>query len=1492
MNPEPYLETPHYRHPSGGTLSSDEYEAGAESSASSMDNHGVAGYKKHPSSSLGHPHKQPQPLLLQSLANSKQQSLSAFATPPQSSPQSIRDDGLHHNDNGMSSYQYSSGSEEDLDAFSQEPALLGDLASSSSAYRVRRDSGSLKMTAAKRLPAFSASLSSLPSESLIEEEEEDDDEEDRHAGSRRQDHADGLENEMEGVLQGKGKAGQDKEVDVRDRNLDTRHVNNLPRTLENGGSKSSHQGLSSLQSAFHPFPSPPARTTPTVVTAPKGKPSSSTSTSSATSSAAKGQGKQPQNNGHSPSAARPVEPDRGPADLSNPSMALAEALTAARSKAENKSTDPSQSPAIPTSPKHTRSNHQGYAYVDSGGRQGLATAQEPNGPTSTNQIRIPVPDLSPSLRGYPSHHAKQLDVGRTPDGLLYNRRTSFTLSPTSSNPELAESQTDSHSGSYGTPRPIINPGQPLVLAAPTSAKYGGNGGSRARRPSISSNISRFSDDYAQERPLHHSRHQREPSILGTSYDSVNSGQHQDNRMYSRFGFAGKDLDQGSLPSQGYDRHPSEYPHGQSVESSSFPLEYSNHRHFRTSVDSDSGPYSEKHGQAPKGSFQDRHQQKRHASGRSEPSGSASAYPHTSSSRSLGISEDLQDQMNTEAEYIMSRNTELLRILSIREEEIQTLQQELDHTLKVMHEYEDDLMAMHTAAAKPYESYHQTLDQIGHEMTQQDALLQGYQQENEKLTSQLKSSVEIRQEAEKRHLQTVSRLKNELGQVRAELERSDQAKYGTSDLRLLLKHSQETHEQARKGFKDKEEEYQTEIMELKEQLRATEQTLDEERRTKAEDMQKLERDVQDFRAGYDGMLAQLQSLAPSYQMPHQKRASSSSSADDGQADTTVDMELERDIGLIKASLLNGSSKSSITAKSMTPSPPLSDKPEKHQQQQQQPKEFKPKVLDRKLTSTQTLTSANMPTNTDEEKMDLEQRINKFEADVRQSLVRSASIESFISVRSLTGTVIPLASKVKSHTTEHGRPRDDPRLSTLGEEHKLANKLRDRINALNIENKRLHSELSSLSHTLRQQQAERQRKVAQLEELLDMHESAASTKLDDAVTEEGQARIRKVIQGLLVRIRTKEAEAEFYHNAYLDKVMELDQMALANGKALALEGSQEEGQSQGVVDSLAIASPTANVIETLEARVKELERINMETAFRLAAEQRRAQASETENATLVREKLTLARMLEDQVEQLQTKLSVAEIARARLEDENAALRQQKGSKEQQQQQQEKDSHGGYGGRAEGAESDPASTKSMAIMRTRMLSLTRQRDQLREQLQEAFEIQLAMQERPGDKASEWSMDDFKRLELALEEKTAELSIWKERAIALEKVVERIRMIKDKPEPTGLNLDRGSTTDSESVISASSAGGRSQQHHTLEELDQVVLRLERRLERRDQELQQVVLEAKRQADQRLEAWKSKWVQVVQRKNAEIHRFQVELESLMAAVNRDRVRMAEAMKK
>ncbi|KAI1317737.1 hypothetical protein EDD11_007911 [Mortierella claussenii] len=1170
-------------------------------------------------------------------------------------------------------------------------------------------------------------------------------------------------------------------------------------------------------------------------------------------------------------------------------MALAEALIAARSKAEGKvkvqqqqqqqlqQQQQQQQQQQHSSASHDRTSHShNFGMTDSGKKHAHSASHDANGYTPNSQIRIPVPDLSPALRGRPQ------DMDRNPEGLLYTRRTSFTLSPTSSNPELAESQTDSHSGSFGTPRPNTN-GDRSTQSPSATTKYI-NGGNRAVGASISSTMSRFSDDYQQPRHQQPSRHYRESSLLGTSYDSANSVQQQDADMYSRYAFPELELDQNSMPSQGYSNgreHSLDSPRGQSGEPPGFRPEYSHHRHYRSSMDSDSHAYITKQTKASSKSFQKQRHQDHHSNGRSEasPSTAANGNPASSSSQSLGVSEDLQDQLTTEAEYIMNRNTELLRILSIRDEEIQTLQQELDHTLKVMHEYEDDLMAMHTAAAKPYESYHQTLDQIGREMTQQEALLQGYQQENEKLTNQLKSSVELRQEAEKRHLQTVDRLKNEMAQLRSELDNSDQEKYGNGDLRMLLRQSQESHERTRKTLKDKEEEFQAEIGDLKERLKVTEHVLDEERKTKVEDMQRLERDIQDFRAGYDGMLAQLESLgAHQGGAPHSKRGSSPLSSADDQADTTVDMELDKDIDLIRASLLKSSGKPSTTAKSGTPSPPLSDT-----QQQKFPKH---KVLDRKLTSTETLTTANMPDNTDVETMDLEQRISKFEADVRQSLLRSASIESFISVRSSTGTVIPITSQTKTQQ-QNGSSRDDLRLSALSEEHKLANKLRDRINTLNVENKRLHKELSSLSLVLRQQQAERQRRVAQLEELLDMHETMAVQKLDDANTDEGQARIRKVIQGLLVRIRTKEAEAEFYHNAYLDKVLELDQMALASGKNHVMEGHSNEGNAQeAVVDRLSIATPlTHGGVEALELRIKELERINMETAFRLAAEQRRAQAAESENATLVREKLTLARMLEDQVDQLQSKLSAAEITKAKLQDENSALRQQGAAKDLQQHRLSQS-----GGSQDGG-NNAGNTESIAIMRTRMLSLTKQRDQLREQLQEAFDIQLTMQDRNAGGVPEWSVDDYKRLEKALEEKTAELGVWKDRAIALEKVVERIRMIKDKPEPTGLALDRTSTRDSDSVVSSSSVSGRSQ-HHTLEELDQVVLRLEQRLERRDQELQEVVQEAKRQTDQRLEAWKAKWVQVVQRKNAEIHRFQVELESLMAAVDRDRARMAVSMKK
>ncbi|GJJ70558.1 hypothetical protein EMPS_02907 [Entomortierella parvispora] len=1477
MNPDPYLETPHLRNPSGGTLSSVEYDPAEEYSISSMENDTAAGYKNNLSGTYAQDSRsfdqRSQKPIFQSRLSQPQpytngaQTLSTFAT-PQSSPQSARSN-QHSNGHGTGSYQSSSGSEDDRDHENHEPALPGEL--SRTTYRVRRDSGlpPIKMSAAKRLPPFSASLSSIPAEAVLEEEEEEDEEEGHHINGHEPllDH----EDDVEGVS-----LNDDEEVvQVLDRDMDVRQARNLPKVKENGGPK---QSLAK-QSSFHPFPSPPTRTMPSTTAA--------TTTSSASIPPSR-----PQASGSNPNVQRPVEPDRGPADLSNPSMALAEALIAARSKAEGKAK--ALQKAAASSSHLEGSSNAGKRLVPS-------ASADSNGATAGSQIRIPVPNLSPTIRGF---HSQK----RNPEESTYPHRTSFTLSPTSSNPELAESQTDSHSGSYGTPRPTTHGGRPVPTSV--STKFVGVT-SRAMGPSVSSDVSAFSDEYShheqqskqqQQQHLHDahlSHHQMDSSILGTSYDSAISAV-QDEGNFSRFAFPGHDLDQSSLPTNSYTdslQHPLDYQQTMSGESSSFQQDYSNTRPLRLSTDSDSRVYTVNKGKSVKHNYHHHHD--RRTNGLSDSASiSASAYPPTASS--MGEAEDLQDQMNTEAEYIMNRNTELLRILSIRDEEVQTLQQELDHTLKVMHEYEDDLMAMHTAAAKPYESYHQTLDEIGHEMTQQDAIVKGYQQENEMLTNQLKSSVEIRQEAEKRHLQTVEKLKNELNELRAELDRSDSDKYGQDDLRTQLKISQEIHEHSQKGFKDKEEEYLAEIGSLKDQLRMTEHVLEEERRAKVEEMQRLERDIQDFRAGYNGMLAQLESLGPHYRMPPLKRGSSSSSADDGQADTTAGVDIENDLALLKASPLH--SRTTSSQHSAIPSPTLSEK--------QVHGSMKPKTLDRKLTSTETLTTANMPKSGELDKMDLAQRISRFEADVRQSLLRSASIESFISVRSSTGTVIPQTSQLKPHSRPHGSAssRDDLRLSAMSEEHRLANKLRDRINSLNVENKRLHTELSSLSLVLRQQQAERQRRVAQLEELLDMHETVANKKLDDADTEEGQTRIRKVVQGLMVKIRTKEAEAEFYHNAYLDKVMELDQMALANGKTLAMEGLSDErpsSSSQAMVDGLAVSGPiSASVIEALENRVKELERINKEAAFRLAAEQRRAQAAETENATLIREKLTLSRMLEDQVDQLQTKLSVADVAKARLEDENAALRQQ-------QQQDQGERAPGVGGRAEQTSHlDPANAESMAIMRTRMLSLTRQRDQLREQLQEAFDIQLTMQDRAAGGVPEWSVDDYKRLERALEEKTTELSIWKERAVALEKVVERIRMIKDRPEPIGLSMDRhgrrrssSSAQETGSLSSSTSAASRrnnySHHHHsshsgqhTLEELDQVVLRLEQRLERRDQELQEVVQEAKRQTDLRLEAWKSKWVQVVQRKNAEIHRFQVELESLMAAVDRDRARMAASMKK
>ncbi|KAG0328885.1 hypothetical protein BGZ99_004197 [Dissophora globulifera] len=254
MSTESYLEAPHYRHPTGGTQSSVEYEAGEESSASSMDNHTAAGYKNNSVSSLGYPHDVatfdarskrsahqqhhsqalPSQLQLQpqhAFSNSSQP-LSGFAT-PQSSPHSPGGSPQRSTHDGKA-YPYSSGSEDDHEALpSQEPPLLGDLPRAGP-YRPRRDSGAppIKMAAAKRLPPFNNGLSSIPAELHVTEEQEEEDLEGRaHRSDYHENGADSMPHHDE----------EQQPMQMSDRDKDPREASNISKAAVNGGLTQSKQ---------------------------------------------------------------------------------------------------------------------------------------------------------------------------------------------------------------------------------------------------------------------------------------------------------------------------------------------------------------------------------------------------------------------------------------------------------------------------------------------------------------------------------------------------------------------------------------------------------------------------------------------------------------------------------------------------------------------------------------------------------------------------------------------------------------------------------------------------------------------------------------------------------------------------------------------------------------------------------------------------------------------------------------------------------------------------------------------------------------------------------------------------------------------------------------------------------------------------------------------------------------------------------------------------
>lgn len=98
------------------------------------------------------------------------------------------------------------------------------------------------MSAAKRLPPFSASLSSIPAESVLEEEEEEDEEEEEEQKQRLQRRPNGHEHltDHEEDLESMPLEEDDDDeevVQVLDRDMDPRQANQLPRSNTSSGSK-------------------------------------------------------------------------------------------------------------------------------------------------------------------------------------------------------------------------------------------------------------------------------------------------------------------------------------------------------------------------------------------------------------------------------------------------------------------------------------------------------------------------------------------------------------------------------------------------------------------------------------------------------------------------------------------------------------------------------------------------------------------------------------------------------------------------------------------------------------------------------------------------------------------------------------------------------------------------------------------------------------------------------------------------------------------------------------------------------------------------------------------------------------------------------------------------------------------------------------------------------------------------------------------------------
>ncbi|CAG8450587.1 16194_t:CDS:2 [Acaulospora colombiana] len=790
----------------------------------------------------------------------------------------------------------------------------------------------------------------------------------------------------------------------------------------------------------------------------------------------------------------------------------------------------------------------------------------------------------------------------------------------------------------------------------------------------------------------------------------------------------------------------------------------------------------------------------------------------------------------EKSHLLKKNQELWHILAAKEEEIECLKNELWEAGNKILDYESDLKDIIMQQQEPLALNHEDLIRIEREIDDQEVLINGYQKEIDKLVNELKNMNERLKSADREQDEQQSKISElyreneklkelaceresqgalpdsaaqQMEEMKKEIERLKEKEKSNDYKEITLKEMEELKREL-SVLRDRESEYMISVDEMEHQLAEAREEIEQITRSRTESLENLTEEMNLMKYKYESDIETVKKETASKDAKEQRFRKLQGALEkienmvNTPEVTQICTELRRFNILPQKKRRKSTTEISRDAYGYGGVEALSSRSPRS-------------------PTTKALRSSSRSSVSNKSRASSISRTVSPTPSMQSSVSALSKIDFQDDIMFDSEEVLELREKVAKLEEENSSSRES--MEKLEDELKLTKEI----------NTRLEETIGSLKKEHEEYKEQHDRRMREMEELLvafqsdisetnDEERVAASTTVpnsppivpDPNLLKELDSK-QSIIEELVVKLKRKEEQLEYYQNAYLEKTEELEKLVEriqaqgAAGEGLPpITGSNGDPDSDGI-DTLKLrddSSPdnglgdisslpiTGDIMgfSAIDKLIAQLERTIVERTMQRDAAHQRATDAESKLLAISREKMawgsgydTTVKQLKTQVQQLQELLQL-EKKKAR-QFINPVVSSESESTQENGEKMPTSNEPNPRSQIEQKQSKPLldnnSTQStqpssdVKQLRSQIESLAAENISLRAQLKTSEAVRRAVHENTlsilqqtnsHNLATDEGESGLRKLAM---EKDAEVSVWKGRCAGLEHVVERQREI-----------------------------------------------------------------------------------------------------------------------